>query len=104
MPLETNGHYEKSEERTKVPRLRGIMKLLGSRNNDGDWAYRIRTKDHPTDIGTGTEHFPRSVRYGVLNRFDAVYDKAMDDLARTPLEDSDQPLDPDLLPLDGSGR
>lgn len=104
MSPEINGHYENPEEPTDVPRLRGIMKFLGSRNNDGEWAYHIRTKDYPTNIGTGTEKFSRSVRYGVLSRFDAVYDEAMDDLAHTPLEDPDQPPDPDLLPVDGSDR
>jgi hypothetical protein len=101
---ETNMQQVHEVPTGRISRLRGLMGLLGRRNRKREWAYHIRVSDYPTGIGTSSQRFSREERYGVLNRFDEVYDMAMADLAATPLVDPDQPDPDDLLPLDGDGR
>lgn len=98
---EQYGESDRNDGSTRLPRLRGLMGIFG-RGRKGEWAYQIKVNDYPTTIGTGSDHLSRDERYGVLSRFDEVYEKAMNDLANTPPYPSDGVVH-ELLPVNGKG-
>lgn len=72
--------------------VRGLKRLLGRGKPKEPWAYRLESEDWPSGVCEYTDDMTWDERYGLLRQLPQYEDRALRELAETPI--TDDPIRP----------